>query len=149
MLALFAKWTEFCSGDPELRFGSQLEKYNVIEQPKDARRMANQRIEDSLIGDIDHSTPTIQGVFKKICVSNEIDCTNIFGSYSGVTAIDHESGAAIDIVADEAEKVKKMAESIGVVCEPHWNNSYKISPVGARGSHLHCTDKYWLEDRLK
>ena len=81
---------------------------------------------------------------KEICPLTTVDCTNIYGSYSGSTARDHVAGAAIDIVTSEPEMV--MEKLTDLICENHWNNSYGIAPLTAKGTHLHCTDKWWAKD---
>ena len=96
-------------------------------------------------------TDTLKEFYNHFCPIEWVQCTNIYGSYGKMTALDHKGGAALDIAQSGFEGGTTSIETfIGwakndhdMICEVHKNNSNTIVKAGTPNSHLHCYDKWW------
>lgn len=75
--------------------------------------------------------------------------TNICGSFGHARDNAHNECAAIDIVSKTMTDDKVTLEKdYNLICDIHKNGSNLVVPENAGNNHLHCIDKFWVEQRI-
>jgi hypothetical protein len=96
------------------------------------------------------ATPTVKKFIDTVRGNPNVIITNICGSYGGSPVIEHNHCAAVDVPTrylPDRVGAKNYFESLDMVCEVHLNYSGKIVDIMEEDTHLHCSDKFFLEQK--